>query len=47
MPSSTVNIFSINFKTHTHGVQRRMVLVDNFFDFLELIFFAYLLLHVT
>ena len=30
-----------------HGVQRRMILVDNFFDFLELNFFAYLLLYVT
>ena len=29
-----------------HGVQRRMVLVD-IFRFLELNFFAYLLLHVT
>ena len=29
-----------------HGVQRRMVLVDNFFNFLELNLFAYLLLHL-
>ena len=30
-----------------HGVQRRMILVDNFFVFLRLLFFALLLLYVT
>ena len=30
-----------------HGVQRRMILVDNFFVFLRLLFFAVLLLYVT
>lgn len=30
-----------------HGVQRWVVLVDGFFDFLELLFFANLLLHVA
>ena len=36
-----------NQSTNLHGVQRRTVLVDNFFEFSELNFFAYLLLHVT
>ena len=31
----------------THGVQRRMISVDNFFVFLRLLFFALLLLYVT
>ena len=30
-----------------HGVQRRMISVDNFFVFLRLLFFALLLLYVT
>ena len=30
-----------------HGVQRRMISVDNFFIFLRLLFFALLLLYVT
>ena len=30
-----------------HGVQRRMISVDNFFIFLKLLFFALLLLYVT
>ena len=30
-----------------HGVQRRMISVDNFFVFLRLLFFALLLLFVT
>ena len=30
-----------------HGVQRRMISVDNFFVFLRLFFFAVLLLYVT
>ena len=29
-----------------HGVQRRMVLVDNFFEFFKLLFFALSLIHV-
>ena len=31
----------------SHGVQRRMISVDNFFVFLRLLFFALLLLYVT
>ena len=31
----------------SHGVQRRMISVDNFFIFLRLLFFAVLLLYVT
>ena len=31
----------------THGVQRRMISVDNFFVFLRLLFFAVLLLYET
>ena len=30
-----------------HGVQRRMISVDNFFVFLRLLFFALLMLYVT
>ena len=30
-----------------HGVQRRMISVDNFFVFLRLLYFALLLLYVT
>ena len=30
-----------------HGLQRRMISVDNFFVFLRLLFFAVLLLYVT
>ena len=30
-----------------HGVQRRMISVDNFFVFLRFLFFALLLLYVT
>ena len=30
-----------------HGVQRRMISVDNFFVFLRLLFFAVLLLYAT
>ena len=30
-----------------HGVQRRMISVDNFYVFLRLLFFALLLLYVT
>ena len=30
-----------------HGVQRRMVLVDIFFEFFKLLFFALLLIYVT
>ena len=30
-----------------HGVQRKMISVDNFFVFLRLLFFALLLLYVT
>ena len=30
-----------------HGVQHRMISVDNFFVFLRLLFFALLLLYVT
>ena len=30
---------------HLHGVQRRMISVDNFFVFLRLLFFAVLLLY--
>ena len=30
-----------------HGVQRRMISVDNFFIFLKLLFFVLLLLYVT
>ena len=30
-----------------HGVQRRMISVDNFFVFLRLLFFALLLLYET
>ena len=30
-----------------HGVQRRMISVDNFFEFLRLLFFAVLLLYET
>ena len=33
--------------TSQHGVQRRMISVDNFFVFLTLLFFAVLLLYVT
>ena len=32
---------------HQHGVQGRMISVDNFFVFLTLLFFALLLLYVT
>ena len=32
---------------YTQGVQRKMVLVVNFFDFLKLLFFALLLLYLT
>ena len=32
---------------HNHGVQRRMISVDNFFVFLRLLFFALLLLYKT
>ena len=31
----------------SHGVQRRMISVDNFFVFLRLLFFALLLLYET
>ena len=31
----------------SHGVQQRMISVDNFFVFLRLLFFAVLLLYVT
>ena len=34
-------------KVHNHGVQRRVISVDNFFIFLGLLFFALLLLYVT
>ena len=34
-------------EAHMHGVQRRMISVDNFFVFLRLLFFALLLLYVT
>ena len=37
-----VQVFS-----NQHGVQRRMISVDNFFVFLRLLFFAVLLLYVT
>ena len=30
-----------------HGVQRKMISVDNFFVFLRLLFFALLMLYVT
>ena len=33
--------------SQNHGVQRRMISVDNFFVFLRLLFFALLLLYVT
>ena len=43
--------FMKNTHKHTistsHGVQRRMISVDNFFVFLRLLFFALLLLYVT
>ena len=43
-------MFKISLKyiiTLQHGVQRRMISVDNFFVFLRLLFFAVLLLYVT
>ena len=39
--------FLILIVQNTHGVQRRMISVDNFFLFLRLLFFALLLLFVT
>ena len=35
------------YKAHVHGVQRKIISVDNFFVFLRLLFFALLLLFVT
>ena len=36
-----------NSSQHSHGMQRRMVLVDNFFDFFKLLFVALLLIYAT
>ena len=36
-----------NLANNRHGVQRRMISVDNFFVFLRLLFFALLLLYAT
>ena len=37
---------NINGNKFNHGVQHRMISVDNFFVFLRLLFFALLLLYV-
>ena len=47
LEKSTVNIIFSARSSHMHGVQRRMISVDNFFVFLGLLFFALLLLYVT
>ena len=36
-----------SFHSSRHGLQRRMISVDNFFVFLRLLFFALFLLYVT
>ena len=36
-----------NYWTHNHGVQRRMISVDNFFVYLRFLIFALMLLYVT
>ena len=42
------NMYELNKLTHSlHGVQHRMISVDNFFVFLILLFFALLLLYET
>ena len=42
--TSEQGYFPVN---HYHGVQRRMISVNNFFVFFRLLFFALLLLYVT
>ena len=39
--------YSLPGRKQLHGVQHRMISVDNFFVFLRLLFFALLLLYVT